>query len=80
MEYPTALDTVRELGFDEALYTGDGGSDELNGAAGVGMVPHCAAWFLQRHTSILGPDIVEERSAGYPVLCDPMELIPVIRK
>lgn len=63
----------------ECLYVGDGGSDELNGAAGMGMIPHCAAWFLQRHTSILGPDIVEERSKGYSTIYHPMELIPIIR-
>lgn len=31
---------------DESVFVGDGGSNELQGAAAVGMLPYQAAWFL----------------------------------
>ena len=52
----------------DCIFIGDGNSDELRGAAQVGMLPFCAAWFLRRHTDLLGEDIVMRRSAGYSVL------------
>lgn len=59
----------------DCVFIGDGNSDELRGAAQVGMLPFCAAWFLRRHTDLLGADIVMRRAAGYPVLSHPSELI-----
>ncbi|MDE0424531.1 MAG: HAD family hydrolase [Candidatus Poribacteria bacterium] len=58
----------------DCVFIGDGNSDELRGAAQVGMSPFCAAWFLRQHTDLLGEDIVIQRAAGYPVLTHPSEL------
>ena len=59
----------------DCIFIGDGNSDELRGAAQVGMSPFCAAWFLRQHTDLLGTDIIEQRAAGYPVLHHPSELV-----
>ena len=58
----------------DCIFIGDGNSDELRGAAQVGMSPFCAAWFLRQHTDLLGEDIVMQRAVGYPVLYHPSEL------
>lgn len=58
----------------DCIFIGDGNSDELQGAAQVGMLPFCAAWFLRQHTDLLGEDIVMRRAAGYPVLSHPSEV------
>ncbi|MDE0467826.1 MAG: HAD family hydrolase [Candidatus Poribacteria bacterium] len=59
----------------DCIFIGDGNSDELRGAAQVGMSPFCAAWFLHQHTDLLGADIIRQRAAGYPVLHHPSELV-----
>ena len=59
----------------DCIFVGDGNSGELRGAAQVGMLPFCAAWFLRQHTDLFGADIVKQRAAGYPVLHHPSELI-----
>ena len=58
----------------DCIFIGDGNSDELRGAAQVGMSPFCAAWFLRQHTDLLGEDIVMHRAADYPVLYHPSEV------
>ena len=63
----------------DCIFIGDGNSDELRGAAQVGMSPFCAAWFLRQHTDLLGEDIVMRRVAGYPVLSHPSELTDRVR-
>ena len=63
----------------DCIFIGDGNSDELRGAAQVGMLPFCAAWFLRRHTDLLGEDIVIRRVVGYPVLYHPSELADRVR-
>ena len=63
----------------DCIFVGDGNSDELRGAAQVGMSPFCAAWFLRQHTDLLGEDIVMRRAAGYPVLSHPSELTDRVR-
>ena len=63
----------------DCIFIGDGNSDELRGAAQVGMLPFCAAWFLCQHTDLLGEDIVMQRAAGYPVLYHPSELADQMR-
>ena len=63
----------------DCIFIGDGNSDELRGAAQVGMSPFCAAWFLRQHTDLLGENIVMQRAAGYPVLSHPSELTDRIR-
>lgn len=63
----------------DCIFVGDGNSDELRGAAQVGMSPFCAAWFLRQHTDLRGEDIVMQRAAGYPILSDPSELTDRVR-
>ena len=63
----------------DCIFIGDGNSDELRGAAQVGMLPFCAAWFLRQHTDLLGEDIVMRRAAGYPVLHHPSEVADRVR-
>ena len=63
----------------DCIFIGDGNSDELRGAVQVGMLPFCAAWFLSRHTDLLGEDIVIRRAAGYPVLYHPSEFVDGVR-
>ena len=63
----------------DCIFIGDGNSDELRGAAQVGMSPFCAAWFLRQHTDVLGEDIVMRRAAGYPALYHPSELTDRVR-
>ena len=68
--------TCKNLGVapSDCIFIGDGNSDELRGAAQVGMLPFCAAWFLRQHTDLLGADIVMRRAVGYPVLYHPSEV------
>ena len=63
----------------DCIFIGDGNSDELRGAAQVGMLPFCAAWFLCQHTDLLGEDIVMRRAANYPVLYHPSEVADQVR-
>ena len=73
--------TCKNLGVasSDCIFIGDGNSDELRGAAQVGMLPFCAAWFLRQHTDLLGEDIVMRRAAGYPVLSHPSEAADRVR-
>ena len=59
----------------DCIFIGDGNSNELRGAAQVGMSPFCAAWFLRQHTDLLGADIIKQRAAGYTVLHHPSALV-----
>lgn len=58
----------------DCIFVGDGGNNELSVAASLGITPLCAAWFLRRHVSELGPTVVNERSEGFPVLYSPSEI------
>ncbi|GGG72212.1 HAD family hydrolase [Paenibacillus radicis (ex Gao et al. 2016)] len=55
----------------ESLFVGDGGSNELEGAAKVGMTAYQATWFV--------PPYISERIKGYPKLAEPLELLEQIR-
>jgi len=68
--------TCKNLGVvpSDRIFIGDGNRDELRGAAQVGMLPFCAAWFLCQHTALLGEDVMMHRAAGYPVLYHPLEV------
>ena len=63
----------------DCIFIGDGNSDELRGAARVGMLPFCAAWFLCQHTDLLGEDIVMRRATDYPALYHPSEFADRVR-
>jgi hypothetical protein len=53
---------------NDAIFVGDGGSDELDGAAGVGMAAYQATWFLDRWPAWRRAGPIYERASGYPRL------------
>lgn len=55
----------------DAVFVGDGGSDELAGAEGVGMRAYCAGWFLDRWPTA-------RPATGFPRLGTPAELLEVV--
>lgn len=57
---------------EESLFVGDGGSNELHGAAKVGIDAYHATWFI--------PPYISERITDYPKLTKPAELIDLARK
>ena len=57
----------------EALFIGDGGSNELQGATNVGMKAFHAAWFLPEW-------LMKEKNFGFPQLINPIELIELIKQ
>ena len=59
-----------------SLFVGDGGSDELTGAAGVGMSPYWATWFIDRWPSWKRAD--RTQSKAYPRLRSVEELIGLV--
>lgn len=62
----------------EALFVGDGGSDELVGASAVGLQPLWATWFLEQWPAWKGSDEMRERSARFPQLREPSALLQVV--
>ncbi len=52
----------------EALFVGDGGNDELDGAAAVGMEAYQATWFLARRQATLPGRALSCQDARYPRL------------
>ena len=63
---------------ESCAFVGDGNSDELSGAAAVGMRPYCAAWFLRQHVGFLGNDVVLRRARAFPVLASPQDLVSAL--
>lgn len=53
------------------VYVGDGGFDELPGAAALGMTVCCATWYRDRWP--------EPGSAPYPKLSHPSQLVPAVK-
>jgi len=53
---------------EHALFIGDGGSDELTGAARIGMRPYCAAWYITQYPRFATSERINQRANGYPVL------------
>ena len=66
----------RRLGVapNDAVFVGDGGSDELDGAAGVGMAAYQATWFLNRWPAWRRAGPIYERASAYPRLRAPADL------
>ncbi len=64
----------------ESVFVGDGGSNELEGAAKVGMMPLRAAWFSVQWAQATGAELRNERDAAYQRLGAPGELITFIRQ
>ena len=71
---------ILDVAPSECIFIGDGNSDELRGAAQVGMSPFCAAWFLRQHIDLLGKDIVMRRAIGYPVLYHPSAVADLVNE
>jgi len=68
------LTACKNLGVEpkEALFIGDGGSNELDGATKVGMKAYHATWFQPAW-------IIKEKNLGFPQLKHPMEVIDLIK-
>lgn len=54
----------------DAIFVGDGGSNELQGAANVGMIAYQAMWFLPNW----------KRNGAFPAFNRPLEIINVINR
>jgi putative hydrolase of the HAD superfamily len=65
------LRAVLRLGVDPAttVYVGDGGDDELAGAAGAGLRAHRAAWFVRNSP---------HKAATWPELTDPKDVLKLV--
>lgn len=64
-----------EVAPDRSLFIGDGGSDELAGAAAIGMTPYWATWFIDRWPAWKQEDRHQARK--YPRLRSMAELTPL---
>lgn len=69
-----------ELGAEprDCIYAGDGGSDELPGAAALGMIPYCATWFIDRYPEQNRRDHEIRWNLDYPKLRTPAELVAAV--
>lgn len=65
---------------EEAVFVGDGGSNELEGAANIGMMPIRAAWFSVQWAQITGSELRNEKDSAYPRLAIPGDLLPILRE
>jgi len=70
----------RRLGVEpaRALFVGDGMSNELAGAAGVGMTPLCATWFIDRWPADARRTRRAEWTDGYPKLASPGDVVDAV--
>ncbi len=73
------LMACRRLGTppEHCVFVGDGGSEELLGAARVGMKPYCARWFLDRWPEWRRRR-TDDATAGYPPLRSLTELVTLV--
>lgn len=62
----------------ETLFVGDGGSDELNGAANAGLTPLWATWFLDQWPAWKGRAKLHEQSARFLRIQNPLEILPLL--
>lgn len=71
---------ARRLGVapGRALFVGDGGSDELAGAASAGMTPYWATWFLRHWPAWKRPGAERARAAAYPEVRTPAAPVAVM--
>ena len=70
----------RELDVDpnRTIFVGDGGSDELAGAANAGLTPYWASWFIDRWPEWRQAQDVYVRAKEWPRLRTPAEVVEVI--
>lgn len=73
------LHACRRLGASpaRAVFVGDGGSDELRGAADVGMRAYAAGWFVEKWGKS-GRDQIHSATAGFARLDNPAALLSVL--
>ncbi|MCJ8006432.1 HAD family hydrolase [Lederbergia wuyishanensis] len=56
---------------EHSLFIGDGGSDELNGAAQAGLMAYHATWFQ--------PPFINEKITGFPKLKKPSDILTILK-
>lgn len=56
---------------ENSIFIGDGGSNELQGAAAVGMKAYQATWFQ--------PSFISEKIFGFPKLQKPMQVVDLVK-
>lgn len=61
-----------------ALFIGDGGGDELTGAAAAGLTPLWARWFLEQWPASKRSRELRQRAALFPSLYSPNECLAFI--
>lgn len=61
-----------------AIFVGDGGSNELAGAAQVGLTPYWATWFLDRWPASKRARAGRELAAQYPALSSINEVVAIV--
>ncbi|GAB3432313.1 hypothetical protein [Flindersiella endophytica] len=59
---------------EQMVFVGDGGRDELQGAAAVGMTPYCARWVLDRWPA-WRRSRTDQSNQDFPQLTDPGDLV-----
>lgn len=69
--YITACENLR-VSPKNSIFIGDGGSNELQGAANIGMKACQASWFQ--------PSDITKKITGFPRLNKPMEVIDLVKK
>lgn len=62
----------------DALYVGDGGSDELRGAEAVGLAPYWATWFLSQWPEWETSPVGRQNAGRFPRLDAPQQLVALI--
>ena len=65
---------------DEVWFVGDGGSDELRGAAAVGLAPHWASWFLDAWPASKRSAELREAAAQFPRFKTTAEFVATVRE
>lgn len=68
--YLTACDHLK-VSPKNSIFVGDGGSNELQGAAAVGMKAYQATWFQ--------PSFISEKIFGFPKLQKPMQVVDLVK-
>ena len=64
----------------ETLFVGDGGSDELHGAANAGLMPLWATWFLDQWPAGKGSATMHYATSRFPRLRAPNDLLPFLAR
>ncbi|MBI1927727.1 HAD family hydrolase [Candidatus Poribacteria bacterium] len=63
---------------EQSLFVGDGGSDELTGAAQVGMMPYWATWFIDCWPAWKHQRQNREQSCAFPRLTNFGDLVEIV--